>query len=329
MSKGLTNLGNTCYMNSALQCLSHLPHLHPNNEDLTLDITKRLKSNDYTLMSEWFRLQKQMWDGSNGVINTMPILKEFIKQCHLKNFFFQSFQQNDAQEFITFFIDLLHESIKRKVKIDIIGTPKNDYDKLKIESIKAWSKFFESNYSYIIKNFYSKLLSLTSCPKCNYLAKNHEPISTINLSLNEGYKNLYDCLDEFVKDFTLDVDNSWKCEKCNQYVCPQKKINFWELSPVLIISIKQFRMGKKINQKIQFPELLNMEKYCLSKRSTTNYKLSGICVHSGGLNGGHYYAYCKDYINNKWFKLNDSSVSESSLEEVLNQNAYCLFYIQN
>ena len=329
MSKGFTNLGNTCYMNSALQCLSHLPQLHPNNEELTIDITKRLKGNDYTLMSEWFKLQNQMWDVSNGVINTMPILKEFIKQCNQKKFYFQSFQQNDAQEFITFFIDLLHESIKRKVKINIVGTPKNNYDNLKVESIRAWSNFFESNYSYIIKTFYSKLLSLTSCPNCNYLAKNHEPISTITLSLNEGYQTLYDCLDEFIKDFTLDVENSWTCEKCSQKVCPQKKINFWELSPVLIFSIKQFRIGKKINQKIKFPEVLNMENYCLSSKRSKNstiYNLSGICVHSGGLNGGHYYALCKDHKNNQWLKLNDSNVSISSLEEVLNENAYCLFY---
>ena len=75
--------------------------------------------------------------------------------------------------------------------------------------------------------------------------------------------------------------------------------------------------------------VLNMENYCLSSKRSKNstiYNLSGICVHSGGLNGGHYYALCKDHKNNQWLKLNDSNVSISSLEEVLNENAYCLFY---
>ena len=172
--------------------------------------------------------------------------------------------------------------------------------------------------------------NLKQCTKCQEV-KRLEDFHDLKTGRMGKHSNCKDCRRAYRKNlqYVKPIAGKLKCEKCNQYVCPQKKINFWELSPVLIFSIKQFRMGKKINQKIQFPELLNMEKYCLSKRSTTNYKLSGICVHSGGLNGGHYYAYCKDYINNKWFKLNDSSVSESSLEEVLNQNAYCLFYIQN
>lgn len=99
-------------------------------------------------------------------------------------------------------IDFLHNSIKRKVRIEISGTPKNDYDNTKIESIKAWKNFFESNYSYIIKKFYSRIISSTKCPECNYITKNHEPLSTITLTLDESYKTIYDSLNEFTRNIT-------------------------------------------------------------------------------------------------------------------------------
>ncbi len=330
MSKGLTNLGNTCYMNSALQCLLHLPQLSPENEVLSMDCTKRSTVNNYQLMVEWLRLYQDMWkDDDTIAISTRPILQEFVRRCSSDEVFFESFMQNDAQEFISLFIDLLHGSIKRKVKIVISGQPKNLYDQTKIESIKSWKIFFEDNYSYIIKTFYSKLLSFTSCPKCKYVTKNHEPISTITLSLENNLKSLYGCLNEFTKEDQLDTENRWKCDHCKQSVCPQKKATFWDLADVLIFSIKQFTKDRKINQKISFPENLNMEEYCMNiNKDNLHYQLFGICVHSGSLHGGHYYAMCKNVQTNKWNKHNDTFVSSVDIQDVLNENPYCLFYVR-
>ncbi len=71
-----------------------------------------------------------------------------------------------------------------------------------------------------------------------------------------------------------------------------------------------------------------MNPYCFNyKNESLNYELNSLCIHSGSLNGGHYYAYCKNYKDNQWRQYNDTRVSNSLEEsEILNQKPYCLFY---
>ena len=56
------------------------------------------------------------------------------------------------------------------------------------------------------------------------------------------------------------------------------------------------------------------------------YDLYGVVNHYGTMGGGHYTAYCKNFLNNRWYEFDDSRVSEIRSKDAVSENAYVLFY---
>ena len=324
-NRGFINFGTTCYLNSALQCLSHIDVL---NDNKFKEHCIKYKKNDSPLLNEWFDIQDKMWsDNHDGAIHTMNFIKVFMDKCREKSIEFNSFIQNDTSEFLIYFLDFIHEEISRKIKLNITGDANTVISKLYTNNLLQFKKNFENDYSYIVEKFYSRTLSITGCTECGYKTDNHEPVQIISLTLKSNYNSLYDCLDEYVKTFILDCDNKWKCDKCSEMVSPEKKTIFWDFSPIVIILIKKYNENGVIENKIDYPINLDLNKYKLNyKKESCNYELCGTCVHLGGLNGGHYYSICKNIIDEGWRVYNDSNVSQIKESEVFNNHPYCLFY---
>ncbi|XP_047954992.1 ubiquitin carboxyl-terminal hydrolase 25-like [Salvia hispanica] len=103
-----------------------------------------------------------------------------------------------------------------------------------------------------------------------------------------------------------------------------------EAPNVLVIQLKRFEgtFGSKIDKPIAFGEVLVLSSYMFkgSKDQQPEYNLFGTIVHSGfSPDSGHYYAYIKDAIG-RWYCCNDTYVSVSTLQEVLSEKVYILFF---
>ena len=91
--------------------------------------------------------------------------------------------------------------------------------------------------------------------------------------------------------------------------------------------IKKYNENGVISNFVKYPTKLNMNSYCLNyKEKSTNYELSGLIIHNGGLNSGHYYSICKNTLENKWKVYNDTNVYNIDQNKIFDNHPYCLFY---
>ena len=335
---GLTNIGNTCFMNSAIQCLIHIPEF----KEILLKLKHINDVKESEVAINWIKLVKALWDKEETVLSIRPITfyRSFCKYIIQKGLDqFHGFGQNDVQEFIVLLLDILHESIMKKCIIKINGKIQNEIDQSAFDAATSWKAYFQDGYSKVISLFYGQLKSsIIDCKTQKNLSNSYDPICHFNLPIpsmdltegidesdNELIPDIYDCFDLFCEEEQLEDSFKFKDKKYTV----KKKIDVWNFPSILMITFKRFDMMlRKNNQMIDFPlKELDLSKYCsgYSSRSHKKFNLVGVCNHSGNLRGGHYYAYtlCDDNI---WRQFNDKHVMEMNSEKVVTNSAYVLFY---
>ena len=324
---GIANLGNTCFMNTALQCLSHTYEF--NDYLNTETYKKRLRKKEDSLITlEWDKLRHMMWS-ENCTISPGGFFDGVQKVAKIKDrTLFTGYAQNDFSEFLIFIVDCFHNSIMREVDMTIKGDVLDRTDKLAFKCFTMIQEMYKKEYSEIFELFYGVHVSKVVSNSGGYESTKPEPYFILNLPIPKKSSQLSDCLNAYTAVETLDGDNMLEVnDKGDKEAC-KKQILFWSFPKILIILLKRFGNNMRKNKDmVNFPlENFDLSKYVVGYDSQMyQYDLYGICNHSGGVLGGHYWAFVKN-ANGKWYNFNDTQVSEIDRGSLKTNKAYCLFY---
>ena len=341
---GLRNIGATCYMNATLQALS-------NTDKFTeYFLTKyNFNPNDNTkrMSNEMFKVLSNLWSENKKRGDYAP--NDFKNTLSEQNPLFAGIQANDSKDLINFLLERFHQEMNchsqnnNQNNIDDI----NQFDER--QALNSFVKeYFGANKSIITDCFYGIMETKSKCCGCNYIKYNFQIFSFLEFPLKEvnnymfqtGRRlalvnqdgtnpdiNLYECFDYYQKLDLMNGQNQMYCNICNNNRDTYYGSTVYSLPNYLIINLNRGK-GATYQCNVNFPEVLNLLNYVSFKNGNNVLQLYAVICHYGPSSmSGHFIAYCRHRKNNKWYKYNDSIVTECTQpNEYYNGMPYILFY---
>ncbi|GAA5916849.1 uncharacterized protein JCM6883_000088 [Sporobolomyces salmoneus] len=346
---GLKNLGNTCYMNSTVQCLSAaVPFArYFKNGAYRKDVNEfNPLGTKGALANAVGELIRALW--AQQYVYLAPVtFREAICRVAPQ---FRGTDQHDAQEFLGFLLDGLHEDcnyvLKKPPPIEMTPEREHDLETLppQIMSEREWQIYKMRNDSFIVQCFQGQFRNQLKCLTCHKTSTTYNTFMPLSVPIpsHRGLHRvtLMSCLEAFVKDEILDKDDAWHCPRCKKNRKATKKLSLSKLPPILVIHLKRFSFHGPFSDKIEtqvhypltgldlthfIPPPLMDQKSGSVPSGGFQYDLFGVTNHYGNLSSGHYTAFVRN--GREWFNIGDSKVTACDPNTVQSaKSAYILYY---
>jgi len=345
---GMHNLGNSCYLNSIIQCLNHIlpltQYFLEGNFSKEINRQNPLGSGGH-VATAYATLLKEVWSGNYSAL-APRLLKQTVASFAPQ---FRNSFQHDSQEFCQFLMDGLHEDCNRVTNKPYVEELEGFGMKDEQAAIETWRKHLLRHDSIIVDRCQGMHRSHLTCPSCGRESIKFDVFSTVSLPVvlehKEGTVNtgvrVEDCIEKFLEGEQLDEMNAWYCQGCKKHVCALKMIALWSVPDILILHLKRFQfencsvsnniLRSKIDDTVRFPvDNLDLRKYVLGPiddDAPPVYKLFGVSEHVGHTaNSGHYTATVRNCRDSRWYRYNDAHVGETTGDAAVTGGAYLLFY---
>ncbi|KAK9460122.1 uncharacterized protein V1516DRAFT_665637 [Lipomyces oligophaga] len=289
---GLNNLANTCYINSLLSQLF-----------MNVDFRNRLFSLAHLVSDD---LEKK---------NSEPLglLSELLKLFYELRYSY--LRVADPRNLVASIVDFENKPVDITVQMDVDEFYNLLFDRLE-------SQISDADLKHLLTNcFGGSLITQIKSKGCEHVSQRTEPFSAVQCDI-KGKKNLRESLNAFVEGEIMDGDNKYWCSQCSTHVEAEKRTCLNEVPDNLIFHLKRFNfdlatmLRSKINDYFEFPlsldiapykyDTLTADKTSCNPNEEDTFQLSGILVHSGTAESGHYYSYIRD--RDRWAEFNDSEI---------------------
>ncbi|KAJ3139437.1 hypothetical protein HK100_011509 [Physocladia obscura] len=359
--RGLINTGNMCFMNVILQPLLHCPPFFNLIKGLAKNSKASLKSNKQTLLEALISFFNQFEEESPNSIPTKrtdfeafepgfiyDTLKSIKKLDSIKG------RQEDAEEFLGFLLDELHEELLQARKNEIESNKptinsitsngsaphENGWTEVGQKQKKTVTRTMEIKESPVTQVFGGKIRSTLKAPgdKDSVMV---EPF--LSLQLDIAPENVESIEDALINLTLPDVISGFTSQTQKTKVDAWKQNFIEHFPPILIVHIKRFvynSVGKteKLRKHISFSAGLKIKPEMMSvgiRKANQNleYRLFAVVNHHGSsLEGGHYTCdVCRQ--NEMWLRIDDDNMETIDVSEVTKERddrqPYILFFAKS